>query len=647
MKKIIFTLCVIFFGVNFTIGQDILMTIDGKPVTKEEFKRTYLKNNIQNKITEDDLNNYLKLFINFKLKVAEAINEGYDTTKSFKNEYNMYLGQLADPYFIDTVLQNKLLKEAYSRTKKERRLSYILLIASPEDSAEVRKKAEEIYQKAINGADFETLVQKYSDSRQKKFDKGDAWYNGVFRMPYEIENFAYDNPIGTISKPIYANNAFFILKITGERTAPKRVRVSHIYVRLPKNPSEKDSLKAFALIDTIQRELKSGVPFEKVAERYSQDKATSVKGGDVGWFSTGRMFHSFEQAAYSIKNIGDVVGPIRTPAGYHFIKLTGRETYGNFSDEKDDLLNTLKSNSRYNLVKNSIFNKLKKEYNYKQVGSLNDFYTKIDNTIFQKKWRDSIFVNDSRILATFADQKKLTYADFAKYLADNQKIISHPLDMKQYIDEQYNNFINEKLKSYEITKLPDKNVDFKNLLTEYHDGLLLFDITNDKVWQKAIKDTTGLKNYYLQHKNKYYQKLNLVIYTYATEKDKKKLLKLLKKKQAKNYSDSDIVVLCNKKGNNISMESGIYKAGDNSEVDYVIDLMKNNKLKANQNIVIDSKNKKIIYIKDNFDYIKGLVTADYQNLLEKQWLDQLHKKYKVEINQEVWKQVKKELLQKN
>jgi len=645
MKKIIVSLTILFFIVN-AYGQNTLMTIDQMPISKEEFIRTYLKNNIQDKITEEDLNNYLNLFINFKLKVHEAVNLGYDTTQSYKDEYNMYLGQLAEPFFTDTALQSKLLKEAYKRSKKEIRLSYIILIAPTSDSAKVGEKAREAYSKAIKGTDFQTLVQEYSDSKQKQFDKGDAWYNGVLRMPYEIENFAYNNPIGSISKPIYANNAFFILKITGERTAPKRVRASHIYVRLSLNPSEKDSLAAFRLIDTIKQQLENGVAFEKVAERYSQDKATSVKGGDVGWFSTGRMFRSFENATYKIDKIGDYVGPIRTPAGYHFIKLTGRETYGTFDQEEKGLLELLKKSDRYDLVKNSIYNKLKKEYNYKKVGSLDDFYTKIDSTIFQKKWHDTIFRNDTRVLATFAD-KKLTYSDFAKYLSENQNIIRQKVDMKPYINDKFNEFIKAQLKAYEITQLPSKNEDFKNLITEYHDGLLLFDITNDKVWQKAIKDTTGLKNYYLQHKNNYYQKLDLVVYTYKDEKSKKKVLKYLKKKKNKNYSDTAIVELCNKKGDISSIElNGIFKEGDNDEVDYIIGLMKNNKIAADQNIVVDTKNKKIIYIKDNYYLIKGLVTADYQNLLEKEWLDQLHKKYKVEVNQDVWEKLKKELINK-
>ena len=643
MKKYLFLFGLI-LSVLFAKGQDILMTIDGQPVTKEEFKRVYLKNNIQDTITEKDIDNYLDLFINFKLKVKEAENEGYDTSKSFLDEYNKYLGQLAEPYFLDTALQNKLLHQAYDRTKKEVRLSYVVIYGDQDDTTEAYEKAMKVYKEAIAGKNFDSLVMKYSDARNKIYDKGDAWYNGVLTMPYKIENFAYENPVGSISKPIRIRNSYYVLKITGVRKGiPKRVRVSHIYVRLQQNPKTDDSIKAMKLLDTIKNELEKGIPFEKVAQKYSQDKATAVKGGDVGWFSTGKMFRSFEKAAYSIQNVGDYIGPIRTPAGYHFVKLTGRETYGTFDNEKDDLLNRIKKSDRYRLVKENIYKKLKKEYNFKLTGDLNDFYTKVDSSIFKNKWRDTIFKNDNRVLATFADQKIL-YSDFAKYLQDNQRVIN-PRPIKSYIDEKFNEYVNERLKDYEITQLPSKNSDFKYLLQEYHDGLLLFDITNDKVWEKAVKDTNGLKNYYKNHRNNYYEKLNVAIYSYDTPKTKKTALKYLKKKDKKQYSDSLIVVLTNKKGLKLQLDtSGVFKPEDDSTVAYVADLMKNNKISENQNIIVNDRSKKIIYLKDNFPYIKGLVTADYQNVLEQQWIKELRNKYKVELNKEVWEKTKKEIL---
>jgi len=216
----------------------------------------------------------------------------------------------------------------------------------------------------------------------------------------------------------------------------------------------------------------------------------------------------------------------------------------------------------------------------------------------------------------------------------------NPRKMDYFINGKFNDFVAEQIKDYEITQLPTKNDDFKYLLQEYHDGLLLFDITNDMVWEKAVKDTNGLKQYFTQNRNKYYQKINAAIYSYSNDKAKKKTLKLLKQKDKKQLSDTMIVVSINKKNQDITLEqSGIFKEGDNNSIDYVINLMKNNKIDNDQKIVVDEQNKKIIYIKDNLPYVKGLVTADYQNILEKQWIESLRKKYNYKVNQQVFDEI--------
>ncbi len=643
MKKIT---AFIFFYVIFSwmcFSQETLLTIDNNKISNTEFKRIYLKNSENKKPTEKDVNDYLNLFINFKLKVLEAENLGYDTTKAYKNEYNKYIYELAEPFFIDSLLQQKMLKEAYKRSQKEVRMSYILFVPKNGDTAEAYQRAENIYKRLQKGADFQKIAMQASDSKNKRFDKCDAWYNGVFMMPYKIENFAFEHKIGDISKPIRINNVYFILKITGTRQAPKKVRVEHIYVRLPKNPSKSDSISAMHLLDSIGKALKSGESFEAVAKKYSQDKVSAAKGGDLGWFSTGKMFRDFEKAAYSIKNIGDYVGPIRTPAGYHYIKLTGRKELGTFDQEKKELLSHLEKSQRYKLVMNSVINRLKKEYNFLQETPLKDFDKEIDSTIFIGKWSADKLKGNTKILSRFANEK-ISYDDFAKYLSKNQININKK-NLAQQIAKKYSDYVAKRIKEYEITQLPAKNKDFKYLSQEYHDGLLLFDITNDMVWEKAIKDTLGLKKYYSENRNKYYQKLNLAIYSYSNEKVLRKTLRLLKLKEKRKYTDSMIVKIENKKGKKITLEQdGIFKPGDNAEVDYIVNLMKNNKITNKQKIVVDKKNKKIIYIKSNFSLIKGLVTADYQNILEDKWIKKLRKKYKITVNQEVFDKTKKELI---
>jgi len=479
MKKIAVFVFINLVIISFSFSQETLLTIGSNDISSSEFKRIFLKNNNNTTILEKDINDYLNLFINFKLKVYEAEKLGYDTATSYVNEYEKYIFQLASPFFIDTALENKLLHEIYYRSKNEIRMSYILVIPQNGDTANARKRVMKIYNRIQNGEDFQKVAMETSDSKKKDRDKCDAWYNKAFMVPYIIENFAYNNKIGDVSKPIFTNNAYFIVKITDKRKAPKKIKVAHIYVRLPKNPTEADSLIAMKTLDSISNDLKI-LSFEEVAKKYSQDKRSSVKGGDIGWFSTGRLFRNFEKTAFSIKKIGDYAGPVRSPAGYHFVKLLDREEYGSFDEEKEDFSAALIKSKRYSKVEENIIEKLKKEYNFSQVEPLEKFYSEIDSSIFKAKWKADKFKNDNRVLATFAD-KKLSFEDFAIYLEKNQmNIYKNKFDKN--ISEKYSEYVITNIKTHKISQLKKNNSYFKNLSQEYHDGLLLFDITNDMVW---------------------------------------------------------------------------------------------------------------------------------------------------------------------
>lgn len=644
MKR--FSISLIFlllFGAT-TFGQNVLLTIEDKEVTRGEFERIYLKNNNEKVKDESEIDEYLDLFINFKLKVIEAENQGYDTSATFLKEYNKYLSQLAEPYFTDKEYEDFLIKQAYDRKTKEVRVSYILIKTdSQSDTIAAYNKAMDAYTKLSKGADFLEVAKEMSDAKNVEKNKADAWFSTVFAMPYVLENFAFENKIGDISKPILLPNGYYILKITDIRPAPGEVKASHIYIRLQQDPTEKDSLKAMQIIDSVQMELDAGTPFDEIASKFSEDNFSASKGGDLGWFSTGRMLREFEKAVFDIEKIGDYVGPVRTPVGYHFIKLTGKKKIRSYEEEYEDLKKEISKKPRYDKIKEKVVNDLKKEYNYKQVNKLDEFYNNVDSTILEGKWTAKYFKGNTTPLVTFADQI-VTSEDFAKFIKTYQKRTRNQ-NIKSVIDEHFENMVTETIKAYEITQLPKKNEKFKYLVQEYHDGLLLFDITNEIVWEKAVKDTVGLKNYYSENRNKYYQKINLVVYKCSDEKALKKTIKILKKKETKNISDSTVLSIVNKKSELVSIEqNGVFKEGDNEETDEIIKMMQDGKIAKDQQIVILESSSKVVYLKDNLKFVKGLVTADYQNELEKQWIKELRAKYKVEVNQELFEAIKKDAL---
>lgn len=642
MKRTFLT--IIFLGVITNIfSQNFLLKINNQQVSSNEFEKLYLKNPNQSKLTESDFDDYLELFINYKLKILEAYNLRYDTIKSIKDEHNTYVKQLSEPFFTNKDFENKLLQEAYDRSKKEVRLSYILIKAEPLDTLKAYNKAMDIYKRIMKKENFDKLAVEFSEANNVKQDGADAWYNRVFWMPYPMENFAFTGKVGDISKPILANNSYFILKITDIRTGlPNEVRASHIYLRLRMGATMTDSIEVFKRIDTIKNELKKGVTFEELALKYSDDKQNAGKGGDLGWFTTGKMFKDFENAVYSIKNIGEWVGPVRTPAGYHFIKLTDVKKLGTFEQEKENLFKQLQKNSRYNLVKESVYDNLKKMYNYQQVGKLDIFYSKIDSSIFYGKWINKDFINDNSILMKFADNN-FSNKDFALYLEKNQKNFKD-FDIKSIINKAFDQFTKELLKDYEIEQLPKKDKEFGDLMLEYYEGLMLFEITNNEVWQKASKDSIGLQEYFNQNRKKYTQRINFSTFQYNDEKTYKKLIKLLNQKTAKNLSDSSIIKEINAKKELVKLNTCVCKLGENEDIDFIADQIADDKVELKQNILQNKEKQKVYWIYDSFTYVKGLVIADYQEVLMDKWIESLRKKYNVEVNQNEWKQLKSKYL---
>jgi len=645
MKKagIILLITGIFFLSAFS-QEKTLLTIGNKNVSADEFERIYLKNNQQTP-TEQDLKDYLDLFINFKLKVLEAENLGYDTSASFKNEYNKYIKQLAEPYFIDKDLEDKMIKEAYERSKKEVRVSYIMIQSEPYDTTEAYEKAMNIYKRLVNGEDFSKVAVETSDAPNVKTDKGDAWFNKVFMMPYKLENFAFTHKIGDISKPLYANKAFFILKITGERQAPQKVRVEHIYVRLPQNPTLQDSTKAMALLDSIKKDLDAGVPFENVAQRYSQDTYSAQKGGDLGWFSTGKMIRNFENAVYSIKNIGDVIGPVRTAVGYHYIKLIDKKEPKSLDDNRDFVKSKLSKDNRAHQSYYAVLNRLKKEYNYKEyINNIKPIIKYYDSESLKPYMlTDSIIDTFTGKLMIIGDS---TYKvkDFMYFLQKGKNDYKRK-NPAPFIYRKFKEYSEKMLFNYEKARLPEKYPEFKYLVKEYHDGILLFDLTDKMVWSKAVKDTAGLKKFYEQNKNKYMwgERIHAYIYT-VPEKYAKKAKKIAAKSE--NLTIKQIT-------------ENLYKLAKKDTTAKF--LVENKKLSKGENKTIDNANisKGIVELENKdgivkFAYIieklppmpkklsevRGLMTADYQNYLEKEWIKELRKKYKVEINEKVLKSIK-------
>lgn len=660
MKKIIFGSLISLLMMGNLWSQEsnkTLMTIDNEKISKDEFIRIYKKNNTVDVESSKSVDDYLGLFINFKLKVHDAEMQGFDTTIAFKKELESYKKQLVKPYLTDSSVDNQLMHEAYKRMHYDIHASHILILvaanATPKDTLIAYNKAWKIYKELKAGKQFAEEAKRYSEDKQTATKGGDLGFFTAFQMVYPFESVAFNTPVGKFSKPVRTRFGYHIIKVLDKRQNKGRVKVAHIMVAYPKNADEKEIAKAKLKIDSIYQLLELGNDFGDIAEKYSDDKGSARKGGELNWFGTGQMIPVFEKAAFSIKNKGDYIKPMQTSFGWHIIKLIDNEPIKNFNEVKYEIKNKISKDARAQKSKESVITKLKKEYHFiYDKHALADFYKVVDDSIFFGKWKPEQAKKLNKTLFTI-DSKNYSQQEYVKHLAlQKRKLKKEPI--KNFINQDFENFINQAIIDYEITKLPQKYPEFNYLLKEYHDGILLFNLMDQKVWSKAIKDTVGLKEFYEKTKDKYLwdNRVSATIFKAKDGKVAKKLEKVLKTRQKKNLTDDEILDIINKKDSTAATidVKGIFTKDKNqilSDLDKSFKLFEANKNKAPMLIVKDNMVIEIIEflppqpkkLKD----VRGLVIADYQNTLEKEWIAQLKKEYKLNINKPVLIEIKQEL----
>ncbi len=636
MKRVLILFFSIIASLSFAQDHQVLLQIDTMPVYTDEFVYIYQKNNHGK--DSMSVRDYLKLFVNYKLKVYQALQQGYNKDSAFLSEYHKYIVQAAEPYFYSKTKQEQLLRDFYNKMHKEVRFSYIAKIIPEKDgkldTAAVYKQMLAIRKQALAGTDFKDLVKKYSDSKRKNIDDGDAGFTTVYGIPYRFIGFLWNSKIGAISEPIRYRRVYYILKKTGERPYSGEVHVAQIYVALPKNAPAHDSVLAYLRVKAIDSMLKAGIPWDSVAAKFSDDYRSASRGGDIGWIRAGQTIPSFEKAAFSLKRVGQITR-VRTPLGIHFIKLLGRRNLGTYEQEHERLLKQLKASGADRLVEEYVMDSLKKVYGFKMLGSLDKFYNNVTKDIFYGKWGDTVLVKDNTPLFEIGGQV-YTNADFAKFLLHNQHATLER-DMTAYINSKFEKFVDSKVKLlYALDLAKKQNTDFGHLAKEFYEGLLLYNISNDKVWAKAAKDSVGLIKFYKRHRHNY----DTLAYISVYKGDKQAIEKALKqlRKFRNKQLDSNLVKAV---GDTSLSFVGSYLVSKSDTAYGFIFKKKNRK----HYLVVGAKEgkEKLIVFNPKFNHIKGIVIADYQDYLDKQWIKHLHKEYKVKINYQVLAQIEQNL----
>jgi peptidyl-prolyl cis-trans isomerase SurA len=653
--SVILSACLIFnFSLLFSQQTDerILLNIAGEDISAGDFMYVFNKNNLNREEQGPEaIKEYLELYINFRLKVREAEELGMDTLESFRRELEGYRKQLAQPYFVDESVSDQLLKEAYERKLWDLRASHILFRteknALPEDTLAAYNKALAAYKRIQAGEDFGIVAAEVSEDPSardteasqyrpaRKGNKGDLGYFTVFDMVYAFETGAYNTPLGSVSLPVRTDYGFHLIKITDKQPALGQVQVQHIFASLPPNATAQDSLAKKTKIDAAYDKILSGTNFEDVVREFSEDKASAGNGGKLAWFGSNRMVPEFIIATRSLKDSGDVSTPFITPFGWHIIRLTGHKPVGSFEEEEAGLKTRLEKDVRNKLSEEAVISRIKSEYGFKENSKAKDaVYSTLDTSLNSGTWDVAKAQGLDKTVFTLGD-RKFSQQDLANYIARKQT--KRTTDIPAFFNDTYKAFVNEQCIAYEDERLEEKYPDFRMLVQEYHDGILLFDLTDRNVWSKAVKDTAGLAAYFAANPGKYMwdKRFNAAVVTVLNPSlvntDELRAMFTNNKtiEEILNSYNTDTTL-------NILIEKAKFSAGDSPVVDKV-------KWKTGLSPVVDMPSgPSFVFGYEILDpepkalqEAKGLVTADYQTYLEEQWIKELRAKYNVIVNNDV------------
>jgi peptidyl-prolyl cis-trans isomerase SurA len=612
----------------FTYGSDT--------VFQQEFERLLSKNRKEKQTpTQDEINEYLELYQNFKMMVKEAQLVQLDTFTAFKNELAGYRKQLANPYLTDKKVTDQLIQEAYNRTKEEINASHILINcaenASPKDTLAAFNKINDLRKRILKGERFDSLAARFSEDPSASKNLGNLGWFTAFYMIYPFENMAYATPIGQVSLPFRTKYGYHIIKTNNKRVARGEVKVAHIMLQIPQNADEVVTADTKTMIDGIYNRLVNGESFDSLAKEYSSDMSSKNNGGIMNFMASLSNYPEvFKDVAFTTPK-GQLSQPFRTDYGWHIVKTLEIKPVPELSEVQESLKNKITRDSRSESNRLAVAARIKRETKYKEYPQvLKEFSATLDSTFLDGNWEPNMKDGSEKTILSFNDRNFDT-RDFANYVrAQQEPHKGESVDM--VIRNLYKNYTNEKAIEYEESILEIKHEDFKYLMQEYHDGIMLFDLKDKKVWSKSVSDTVGLEAFHKQNASKYMWKERLKVYTLLCLDEKTELAAMKMAKAGK--SNTEIVAKLNKKIKGaVTIDSAKYEKGANPAFDKLWDTKG----------VVDLANENNTY---RFHIVFGVVaaepkslkeargpaTSDYQNYLEKEWIQELRNKYPVTVN---------------
>ncbi|MBL7818770.1 MAG: peptidylprolyl isomerase [Saprospiraceae bacterium] len=644
MKKVLLSVVAFLaFVATQSFGQQndpVLFTVDGKPVQVSEFNYIYTKTNgTKADYSKASVMEYLDLYTKFKMKVARAREMKLDTIPTLQEELAGYRRQLADSYLTDREVSDKLVKELYDRMLKDISVSHILVKIEKNDTLTAYNTIKAALADLGKGKSFEEVAKAVSQDETSKNNGGSIGYLTAM-LPdgfYAFETAMYNTPIGKTSGIVRSPMGYHIIKVKAERPARGEIEAGHILIRKQKEGvAQPDAKKR---IDDIYAQLKAGKEFGELAVSYTEDQGSQSRGGYLGFFGIGRYELGFEDAVFALAKDGDFSAPYESSIGWHIIRRMSKKGIEPFDVLKSRLKARVQRDSRYELARAAMVERIKVEGKFTEgVAARDKFIATLDSSFLTYSYK---LPDDLSTEKLFGFDKYITsVGEWTKWLSETagNKRINYSMQLNNNVAEVakklYDEFVTEKALGYEELQLDKKYPDFKNLMREYEEGILLFEAIKQNVWDKASTDTVGLEKFFTNNAGRYNwdERASLIYYTIS---DSAKADSLKIRKFAAKKSPQEVLKKFNKKGEVVKFREETVEKGKNKAIDPSV-------WKAGSVITGGSDRLNFIKVEKILPKMpkalkeaRGYVVADYQEYLEKEWMNELTAKYKVDIKQDV------------
>lgn len=642
-------------GLQAQIPEDPVVMVLGKDsVRLSEFKNNYLKNNNLSKTTEQDLREYTDLFVNFRLKCAEARALGMDTLSDLKRELQGYRSQAAAPYLTEKSVNERLIDEAITHLHWDVRASHIMrrmpIEPQPEDTLKAYKEMLAMRNRILKGGSFAETAYAESDDPSarptirngktvRSGNKGDLGYFTAFNMIYEFEKAAYNTPVGQISMPVRSPYGYHLIYVQDRRPAIARWTAAQILITYPENATAADSAATRSKAKEAYQAIRNGMPFEEAVKKYCTDEGLRLNNGEMEPFPSSRFEGDFMAPLYDTKE-NDITQPFETRFGWHIVKVLKKDPFTETAGLRGDVRVKVSRDNRSNLGPEALVERLKKEYHFqeakpkgkKEADPLEVFFHIDSVALFNGEWKKESITTD-QTLFSFAD-RKVGQQEFAANIEKNQFKGMREVSLREVIHYAYALFVHKSILDYEDAHLESKYPEFAALMKEYEDGILLYALSEQKVWNRSETDSAGLQRFYESVKDEYMYpvRADMICYTMEDPKAYQRFCKLMDK-------GADMETISRKfakKGSIISARHQVYSQGEDKEFDqlcpWAILLQEGNivinKEKENRYITVQ----KLQPSPKPLNEVRGIVVTRYQNRLEEEWVAELHRNNEISID---------------